>query len=77
LIVLALLAALVAPNVFRHVATAKDIAAGSQIELLGPLSTRIAWITAAIPLPSRGSPRSGRRPRRTHGRRIGAGIVNP
>lgn len=35
IIVLALLAALVAPNVFRHVGTAKDTAARAQIEMLG------------------------------------------
>jgi general secretion pathway protein G len=33
--VLAMLAALVAPNVFQHVGTAKDATARSQIELLG------------------------------------------
>ena len=33
--VISLLAALVAPNVFRHVGTAKDAAARSQIEMLG------------------------------------------
>jgi general secretion pathway protein G len=33
--VISLLAALVAPNVFRHVGTAKDAAAKSQIEMLG------------------------------------------
>jgi general secretion pathway protein G len=33
--VLAMLAALVAPNVFQHVGTAKDVTARSQIELLG------------------------------------------
>lgn len=33
--VLGILAALVAPNVFRHVSSAKDVAARSQIELLG------------------------------------------
>ncbi len=33
--VISLLAALVAPNVFRHVATAKDATAKSQIEMLG------------------------------------------
>jgi general secretion pathway protein G len=33
--VLAMLAALVAPNVFRHVGTARDATARSQIELLG------------------------------------------
>ncbi len=33
--VIAMLAALVAPNVFRHVGTAKDVTARSQIELLG------------------------------------------
>ena len=35
IVVLALLAALVAPTVFRHVGTAKDAAARSQIEMLG------------------------------------------
>lgn len=33
--VISVLAALVAPNVFRHVGTAKDAAARSQIEMLG------------------------------------------
>jgi general secretion pathway protein G len=33
--VLGILAALVAPNVFRHVGSAKEVAARSQIELLG------------------------------------------
>ena len=33
--VISLLAALVAPNIFRHVGTAKDAAARSQIEMLG------------------------------------------
>ena len=33
--VIAMLAALVAPNVFQHVGTAKDATARSQIELLG------------------------------------------
>ncbi len=33
--VLGILAALVAPNVFRHVSSAKEVAARSQIELLG------------------------------------------
>ena len=33
--VISILAALVAPNVFRHVGTAKDAAARSQIEMLG------------------------------------------
>jgi general secretion pathway protein G len=33
--VISLLAALVAPNVFRHVGTAKDATAKSQIEMLG------------------------------------------
>jgi general secretion pathway protein G len=33
--VISLLAALVAPNVFQHVGTAKDAAARSQIEMLG------------------------------------------
>jgi general secretion pathway protein G len=33
--VISLLAALVAPNVFRHVGTAKDAAAKSQVEMLG------------------------------------------
>jgi general secretion pathway protein G len=33
--VISLLAALVAPNVFRHVGTAKDAAARSQIEMMG------------------------------------------
>ena len=33
--VISVLAALVAPNVFRHVGTAKDAAAKSQIEMLG------------------------------------------
>jgi general secretion pathway protein G len=33
--VIAVLAALVAPNVFRHVGAAKDVAARSQIEMLG------------------------------------------
>jgi general secretion pathway protein G len=33
--VIAMLAALVAPNVFRHVGTAKDATARSQIELFG------------------------------------------
>jgi general secretion pathway protein G len=35
IVVISLLAALVAPNVFRHVGTAKDAAAKSQIEMLG------------------------------------------
>jgi general secretion pathway protein G len=35
IVVVALLATLVAPNVFRHVATAKDATARSQIEMLG------------------------------------------
>jgi len=35
IIVLGVLAALVAPNVFSHVGTAKDVAARSQIELFG------------------------------------------
>lgn len=35
IVVISLLAALVAPNVFRHVGTAKDAAARSQIEMLG------------------------------------------
>ena len=35
ILVLGILAALVAPNVFRHVGTAKETAARSQIELLG------------------------------------------
>jgi general secretion pathway protein G len=33
--VLGILAALVAPNVFRHVSSAKEVAARSQVELLG------------------------------------------
>jgi general secretion pathway protein G len=33
--VIAILAAIVAPNVFRHVGTAKDTAARAQIEMLG------------------------------------------
>jgi general secretion pathway protein G len=33
--VIAILAAIVAPNVFRHVGTAKDTAAQAQIEMLG------------------------------------------
>jgi len=35
ILVLGILAALVAPNVFRHVSSAKEAAARSQIELLG------------------------------------------
>jgi general secretion pathway protein G len=35
IVVISLLAALVAPNVFRHVGTAKDAVAKSQIEMLG------------------------------------------
>jgi general secretion pathway protein G len=35
LAVIAILAALVAPNVFRHLGTAKDTSARSQIEILG------------------------------------------
>ena len=35
IVVIALLATLVAPNVFQHVATAKDATARSQIEMLG------------------------------------------
>ncbi|MGH7545096.1 MAG: prepilin-type N-terminal cleavage/methylation domain-containing protein, partial [Gemmatimonadota bacterium] len=35
IVVLGVLAGLVAPNVFRHVFTAKDAAARSQIEMLG------------------------------------------
>lgn len=35
IVVLSLLAAFVAPNVFQHVGTAKDAAARSQIEMLG------------------------------------------
>lgn len=35
IVVLAVLAGLVAPNVFQHVGTAKDSAARSQIEMLG------------------------------------------
>lgn len=35
IVVISVLAALVAPNVFRHVGTAKDAAAKSQIEMMG------------------------------------------
>jgi general secretion pathway protein G len=35
IVVIGLLAAMVAPNVFRHVASAKDATARSQIEMLG------------------------------------------
>jgi general secretion pathway protein G len=35
IVVISILAALVAPNVFRHVGTAKDAAAKSQIEMMG------------------------------------------
>ncbi len=35
IVVISVLAALVAPNVFRHVGTAKEAAARSQIEMLG------------------------------------------
>lgn len=35
IVVIAILATLVAPNVFRHVGTAKDATARSQIEMLG------------------------------------------
>jgi len=35
IVVISLLAALVAPNVFRHVGTAKDAVAKSQMEMLG------------------------------------------
>jgi len=35
LVVIAVLASLVAPNVFRHVGTAKDVTARAQIEMLG------------------------------------------
>ena len=35
IVVIGMLAALVAPNVFRHVGTSKETAARSQIEMLG------------------------------------------
>jgi general secretion pathway protein G len=35
IVVISILAALIAPNVFRHVGTAKDAAARSQIEMFG------------------------------------------
>lgn len=35
IVVIALLATLVAPNVFQHVATAKDATVRSQIEMIG------------------------------------------
>ena len=47
IVVIAILASLVAPNIFQNVGAAKDATARSQIEMLVPPSTPIASTTAS------------------------------
>lgn len=52
--VISLLAALVAPNVFRHLGTAKDTAARSQIEMLGAALDAYRLDTGQYPTTAQG-----------------------
>ena len=68
IVVLAILAALVAPNVFRHVGTAKDVAARTQMEMLGAALDAYRLDNGAYPTTEQGLaalwqlPQSGPRP---------------
>ncbi|MEE9280668.1 MAG: type II secretion system major pseudopilin GspG [Myxococcota bacterium] len=71
--VLGMLAALVAPNVFRHVGTAKESAARSQIELLGAALDAYRLDNDVYPTTAQGlealrrEPQSSPRPRNWRG----------
>lgn len=54
IIVIALLASMVAPNVFRHVGAAKDATARAQIELLGTALDAYRLDTGSYPSPEQG-----------------------
>lgn len=54
IVVIALLASMVAPNVFRHVGAAKDATARAQIELLGTALDAYRLDTGSYPSPEQG-----------------------
>jgi general secretion pathway protein G len=56
IVVIGVLAALVAPNVFRHVGAAKDAAARSQIEMLGAALDAYRLDTGRYPTTEQGLP---------------------
>jgi len=73
IVVIGALAALVAPNVFRHVSTAKEAAARSQIEMLGAALDAYRLDNDSYPETAQGlealrrEPLSSPRPRNWHG----------
>jgi len=54
IVVIAILASLVAPNVFRHLGTAKDAAARAQIEMLGAALDAYRLDTGRYPTTAQG-----------------------
>jgi type II secretion system protein G len=71
IVVIAVLASIVAPNVFTHVAEAKHVTARSQIEMLGAALDAYRLDKAATRPPSKGSPPCGSPHRRTRARPTG------
>ncbi len=62
IVVIAVLAGLVAPNVFKHVGEAKNVTARSQIEMFGAALNPTASTTASTPPPPKGSKPCGANP---------------
>ena len=71
IVVIAILATLVAPNIFQHVGAAKSATAKSQIEMLGAALDAYRLDNGRYPTPNRDSTRSGKS-RRSIRRRTGA-----